>query len=79
MSSYRANGGGELLTRGAGIARDQLASRIVYQSDLDLRHYLAQAIQRKRLINPAPNHNWRFVPEKWTKAAAQRDYRLLFK
>ncbi len=27
---------------------------------------------------PKPNNNWKFVPEAWTKPAAQRDYELLF-
>ncbi|MBR6016261.1 MAG: bifunctional metallophosphatase/5'-nucleotidase, partial [Prevotella sp.] len=35
INSYRANGGGELLTRGAGIPRDSLDSRIIWRSDHD--------------------------------------------
>lgn len=34
INSYRGNGGGELLTKGAGIPKDSLKSRIVWQSDL---------------------------------------------
>ena len=78
MNSYRANGGGELLTKGAGIAKQDLDSRIVYQSPLDLRHYLMQEIERMGTVTPTPNHNWRFVPEEWTKAAAARDRKLVF-
>ena len=78
VNSYRANGGGELLTRGAGINKDSLDSRIVWRSEHDLRHYLMQEIKRIGTLNPQPNHNWRFVPEEWTKAAAQRDRQLLF-
>lgn len=78
MNSYRANGGGELLTRGAGIPKEELLSRKVYESELDLRHYLAEEIKRKGKISPKQNNNWRFVPESWAKPALQRDRELLF-
>lgn len=78
LNSYRANGGGELLTRGAGIPADSLLSRITWRSDKDLRFYLMQEIERMGNIDPQPNHNWRFVPEAWTKPAAERDRKLLF-
>ena len=78
VNSYRGNGGGELLTRGAGIPQDSLESRIVWRSELDQRYYLMQEIKRQRTLDPQPNHNWRFVPEAWVEAAAKRDYELLF-
>ena len=78
VNSYRANGGGELLTRGAGIAKDDLDDRIVWRSEYDLRHYLMEEIKRLGTLNPQPNTNWRFVPEQWTQEAAKRDRLLLF-
>lgn len=78
VNSYRANGGGELLTRGAGIAKDDLDDRIVWRSEYDLRHYLMEEIKRLGTLNPQPNTNWRFVPEQWTQGAAKRDRQLLF-
>ena len=78
MNSYRACGGGELLTKGAGIPKDSINSRVVYQSELDLRHYLMEEIKRQKVVSPTPNHNWKFVPESWTRPAANRDLRLLF-
>lgn len=78
VNSYRANGGGELLTRGAGIAKDDLNDRIVWRSEYDLRHYLMEEIKRLGTLNPEPNTNWRFVPEQWTQEAAKRDRQLLF-
>lgn len=78
VNSYRANGGGELLTRGAGIAKDDLNDRIVWRSEYDLRHYLMEEIKRLGTLNPQPNTNWRFVPEQWTQEAAKRDRQLLF-
>ena len=78
MNSYRANGGGELLTRGAGIPKDSLNGRVIFHSELDQRHYLTKEIERMGTIDPKPNHNWRFVPEDWAKPALQRDSLQLF-
>ena len=78
MNSYRANGGGELLTRGAGIPKDSLEGRVLFHTPLDQRYYLTQEIEQMGTIDPRPNHNWRFVPEAWVKPALRRDSLLLF-
>ena len=78
INSYRANGGGELLTRGAGIPKDSLAERTIWQSELDQRYYLMKEIEKAGTLDPKPNNNWKFVPEEWTIPAAQRDRKLLF-
>ena len=78
VNSYRANGGGELLTKGAGIPRDSLKSRIIWESPKDQRHYLMEEIKKAGVMNPQPNYNWKFIPETWTVPAAARDRKLLF-
>lgn len=78
MNSYRGNGGGELLTKGAGIPHDSLKSRIVWMSERDQRYYLTQEIEKSRRVNPKANNNWRFTPETWTKPAIERDRKLIF-
>ena len=78
MSSYRANGGGELLTRGAGIPADSLEARVLYHTERDLRHYLTEEIRRQGTIDPQPGHNWRFVPEELVRPALERDRKKLF-
>lgn len=78
VNSYRGNGGGELLTKGAGIPHDSLESRIIYRSEKDQRYYLMKEIERLGTINPKANNNWRFVPDNIVHHAALRDYRLLF-
>jgi len=45
---------------------------------LDLRHYLMEEIERQGVVAPKAAHNWKFVPEAWTKPAAQRDRKLVF-
>ncbi len=78
VNSYRGNGGGELLTKGAGIPKDSLESRIVWRSERDQRYYLMQEIKRQGVLDPQPNSNWKVIPEEWTKAAASKDRKLLF-
>ncbi|MBP5388537.1 MAG: bifunctional metallophosphatase/5'-nucleotidase [Prevotella sp.] len=78
MNSYRGNGGGELLTRGAGISLKELPNRIIFQSDRDQRYYLMQEIEKAGRMNPQTHNNWRFVPEEWAKPAIERDRKLLF-
>jgi len=78
MNSYRGNGGGELLTKGAGIPKDSLQGRILWESDRDLRYYLMKEIEKADTLSPQAGHNWRFVPEEWAKPALERDRELLF-
>ena len=78
VNSYRGNGGGELLTRGAGIPHDSLESRIIYRSEKDQRYYLMKEIEKLGTITPKANNNWRFVPDSLVAPAARRDYDLLF-
>lgn len=78
MNSYRGNGGGELLTKGAGIPHDSLQSRIVYESERDQRYYLMKEIEKAGTMAPRPNTNWRFVPEGWASEAIRHDKALLF-
>lgn len=79
MNSYRGNGGGELLQRGAGIPLDSIPARIEYMSERDQRHYLTQKIEREGTVDAKAFGNWRFVPEEWTAPAIERDRKLLFK
>lgn len=79
INSYRANGGGDLITLGAGIPKEELASRIVFSTDRDLRYYLMKYIEEKGVISPRNADNWHFVPENWTIPAAERNMKTLFK
>lgn len=78
MNSYRGNGGGELLVRGAGIPLDSIPQRIEYQSERDQRHYLTEKIEREGSITPKALNNWRFIPEAWALPAIERDRKLIF-
>lgn len=78
LNSYRGNGGGELLTKGAGIPQEQLKDRIVFSTDKDIRFYLMNYIEEKETLDPRALNQWKFIPEDWTVPAAKRDYKYLF-
>lgn len=78
VNSYRGNGGGELLTKGAGISKEELEKRIISRTELDQRYYLMKEIERQGTISPKPNNNWRFVPDEWAVPAIERDRNLIF-
>ncbi len=78
VNSYRGNGGGELLTKGAHIPHAELEKRILSTTDKDLRYFLMLRIINNGSIDIYKMDNWRFVPEAWTHQALQRDRQLLF-
>jgi 2',3'-cyclic-nucleotide 2'-phosphodiesterase/3'-nucleotidase len=78
MNSYRGNGGGELLTKGVGLSKEEIERRIIWKSERDQRYYLIERIKREKTITPTAHNNWRFVPEDWAKPAIERDKKILF-
>lgn len=79
LNSYRAMGGGQLLTRGAGIAPEKLRSRIISTTDREMRHYLLEDIRRRRKLEVEPLFHWQFIPAGWAAGAGERDAERLFK
>lgn len=77
-NSYRANGGGELFTLGAGLTHDELMTRIVWSSERDLRYYFMAYVMQHKTVCLLPMNHWRFIPDDWVQVAAQRDRNLLF-
>lgn len=78
-NSYRGNGGGDLLTKGAGIAVESLQQRIVWQSDKGQRQCLMEQMSCSGTIAPKANNNWKFVPEEWADKAIARDKANIFR
>ena len=77
VNSYRASGGGELLTKGAGIGSNELQGRILKAYGGDLRMLLMRYIQRAGTVTPKLLNCWKFVPEDWVREAASREKALL--
>ncbi|WP_348538024.1 bifunctional metallophosphatase/5'-nucleotidase [Parabacteroides sp. PFB2-10] len=78
LTSYRGNGGGELLTKGAGISVDELDNRIKTISENDFRYYLINYIKENKVIHPRELNHWKFIPEDWVTIATEKDYQYLF-
>lgn len=78
VNSYRASGGGDLMTLGAGIPRSELAGRIVSTTAHDLRYHMIELITREGRIDPVVAGNWRFIPEEYAESARSREMPLLF-
>jgi 2',3'-cyclic-nucleotide 2'-phosphodiesterase / 3'-nucleotidase len=78
LNSYRGSGGGGHLTRGAGIKQEDLRARQISLTDRDLRYYIQKSVESKKVLNPVPIADWKFIPESWVKVRIPREYLLLF-
>jgi 2',3'-cyclic-nucleotide 2'-phosphodiesterase/3'-nucleotidase len=78
LNSYRGNGGGGHLTEGAGIAHDELSSRVLSSTDKDFRYYMLKWIEKKGTIEPVCNYNWKVIPESWREKGKKMDEELIF-
>lgn len=78
INSYRGNGGGDLLTKGAGIPHKGLSSRVLSSTDKDLRFYLIKELEKRGTITPTVIPNWRFIPDALVKPAIEKDKTILF-
>jgi 2',3'-cyclic-nucleotide 2'-phosphodiesterase/3'-nucleotidase len=91
MTSYRAAGGGDLLFKGAGLTREQLAGRTEARypeiRDLIFRYFQIHGVADPETIANPPAvqdgdrillGDWKFVPEEAAKKAMSRDMTLMF-
>ncbi len=58
MTSYRASGGGDLLTQGAGVDPDSL---VIYDKMKDIRSLVGDYIAEQGEVTPTVATNWKFV------------------
>jgi len=79
VNSYRGNGGGGHLTRGAKIPQEELSKRILNSTEKDLRFYLMKWIEKEKLVTPKLIGNWKVVPDDYWQAGKEKDYQILFK
>jgi len=82
INSYRAMGGGDVLTKGAGIPKQALLDQtlVVGATDKDLRFYLTKLVESMggKPITPTKDDNWTVVPANLYKAGTANSYPLLF-
>ncbi len=77
INSYRGNGGGEILTNGSGIVKDDLPKRVIWSTDRDMRFYLMEYIKNKKNINVPQMNNWKFIPEELYNKVTINDRKFL--
>nr|WP_320117956.1 bifunctional UDP-sugar hydrolase/5'-nucleotidase [uncultured Marinifilum sp.] len=78
LNSYRGNGGGNHLTEGAGLSKEELTSRLINSTTKDLRYYLMKWIEKQGTVDIKCDRNWKVIPEDWHYAARKREYELLY-
>lgn len=78
LSSYRANGGGDLLVEGAKIPSKELDKRVIERYS-NIRDLLYKKLKKEGTVEAKKLNQWKFVPEGFVKEASERDYKLLFK
>lgn len=77
MNSYRGNGGGGLLTYGAGISKEDIVKRRIQSTDVDLRFCAIHWIEENNIINTDFKPDWNIVHQSWWKKAVAKDKKLL--
>lgn len=83
MTSYRANGGGEILLKGAGISSEMLQERTVARYP-EIRELIYKYISGQDTVTPAMVGDrsligsWKFVPEKLVGPIMEKDMGLVF-
>lgn len=83
MTSYRANGGGGILSKGAGIDNAEMQRRVVALYP-EIREMVYRYIRENKKItpeligNPAVIGSWKFVPESVANPLLEKDIKLIF-
>jgi 2',3'-cyclic-nucleotide 2'-phosphodiesterase / 3'-nucleotidase len=77
VNSYRGNGGGNHLTKGVGLSKEDLLSRRINSTEKDLRYYMMKWIEEKGIVEPELKNEWSVIPENWWMNAKEKDEKLL--
>lgn len=83
MTSYRANGGGNIIRLGAGLDPSVVESRIVSRHP-EMRDLIYEYLKKNEVIDPEVTGNtsiigaWKFVPEHIAGPALEKDMSLVF-
>jgi len=78
VNSYRGNGGGGHLVKGAGISKSELRNRIIHSTEKDLRFLMMKWIEKKKTISLKKISNWKVIPDNLWQAGKDRDYKIMF-
>lgn len=61
INSYRASGGGDHITKGVAIPKDDIESKYVVKKYKDIRSLLFNYLESEKVVKPEINNNWKFV------------------
>lgn len=75
LSSYRANGGGDILLYGCKLTRDSVERRTIKKLG-DIRDLMYSQIKRDGFIEAIPLNHWKFIPENQSAKALKNDLKL---
>jgi len=78
INSYRGSGGGGHLTKGAGLSKADLTSRLLKSTDQDLRYYIMKWIEKNKTIQPIRDNNWQIIPADLYEKVRAKDEKLLY-
>lgn len=78
INSYRGQGGGGHLIKGAGIKKEELSNRILSSTEQDLRYLVMKWIEKNSPVHPEPLNNWKVIPEDYWNEGRKRDWEILF-
>ena len=69
------------MTRGAGIPKEELPSRIIASTEKDFRYYMTAWIEDKKIVAPEIISTWQVLPQSWREKGREKDinYRLELK
>lgn len=79
INSYQASGGGGFVTEGLGWDENELAKRLLSTTQLDVRRYVANYIEEKKVITPHLRNDWEVIPHDWWLKGMERDKHFLGK
>jgi len=77
VNSYRGNGGGGHLVKGAKIPKSELRKRLLHSTVKDLRFLMMKWIEKKGIVNPKKIGNWKVIPNDLWKAGKARDNKII--
>lgn len=83
MTSYRANGGGEIILKGAGLSKDEIDSRIVARYP-EIRDMVYDFIREHGKVDASLTGRrevigeWKFIPESLAAPLLDKDMGLIF-
>ena len=77
VNSYRGTGGGGHLTAGAGIPAGELAGRVRWSTERDLRYHLMEYLGQSDSLVPPQLDNWSVLPASLARPAMDADRHVL--